>query len=496
MSELLNALKDATNYTRTENGALTHKTTKSNLLDMFAMGAAMRNRSEADVILMFKNAFEENAELAIKMLFYIRDVRGGQGERRFFRVILTWAANQPTMVNTIRKNIKYIPEFGRWDDLYSLCDTPLEAEMFAFMKEQFMLDLDCNTPSLLGKWMKSENASSKETKQLGEKTRQYMGLDHREYRKALSTLRKRINVLEVLMSANRWNEIEFDKIPSRAGIIYKNAFARRDMIAEKYRAFAKNSNTKVNAGTLYPYEVVEKAINLMRSSSRSVNYDDVDRLMINKYWDNLTDYFKDAKLNALCMIDTSGSMIGTPINVAISLGLYCAERNKGPWANHFITFSRNPHLVETHGIDFCDKVHRIVRRNECENTNIEAAFNMILNTCIKNHLKQEDLPEYMIVISDMEFDYATTYYHTNNHGVETLMEGIERKFNEYGYRMPKMIYWNVDARHPNIPVIGNDYVSYISGFSPSVFTSILTGKTGWELMIEAICAKRYDCIHA
>ena len=500
MSELLNALKDATNYTRTENGALTHKTTKSDLLDMFAMGAAMRKRSDADVVLMFKKAFEENAELATKMLFYIRDVRGGQGERRFFRVILKWAANQPTMVNTIRKNIKYIPEFGRWDDLYSLCDTPLEAEMFAFMKEQFMLDLDCNTPSLLGKWMKSENASSEETKQLGEKTRQYMELDHRAYRKALSTLRKRINVLEVLMSANRWDEIEFDKIPSRAGIIYKNAFARRDMIAEKYRVFAKDSDTKVNAGTLYPYEVVEKAINLMGNnnifyfSNKNIALDNTDRLMINKYWDNLTDYFKDAKLNALCMIDTSGSMMGTPINVAVSLGLYCAERNKGPWANHFVTFSHNPHLVETSGVDFCDKVYRIVRRNECENTNIEAAFNMILDTCIKNHLKQEDIPEYMIVISDMEFDAGTGYNYGRN--PETLMESIERKFNNKGYRMPKMIYWNVDARHPNIPVVGNDYVSYVSGFSPSIFTSILTGKTGWELMMEAICAERYNCIHA
>ena len=507
MNSMLNAMKSATNYTMTENGGITHKTTKSNLLDMFAMGAAMRKRSDADIILMFKNAYDENPELAMKMLFYIRDVRGGQGERRFFRVVIHWMADHIEYRDSIAKNIRNIAEYGRWDDLYSLCDTPLEDAMFSFMKEQFALDVQCKTPSLLGKWMKSENASSIETHRLAEKTRRYFGLTHREYRKALSVLRSRINVLEVLMSANRWDEIEFDKIPSRAGIIYKNAFARRDIIKAKYEAFAKDENTKVNAATLYPYEVVEKAINLMGSCNywsrgNNVRLDNTDRLMINKYWDGLTDYFNGAKLNALCMIDTSGSMQGTPINVATSLGLYCAERNKGPWHNHYISFSSRPQLIETSGVDFCDKVDRIVKTNLCENTNIEAAFDMVLNTAMRNHLSQNDLPEYMIVISDMEFDQATgnsRYYHNGNMTVanaETVMETIERKFNAAGYHMPKLIYWNVDARQANIPMIGNGYVSYVSGFSPSIFKSIITGKTGWDLMLEAIDCERYAPIHA
>ena len=501
MNTLLNGMKQATNFTLTENGGITHKTTNSDLLDMFAMGAAMRNRSDEDVILMFQKAYAENPELAMKMLFYIRDVRGGQGERRFFRVVIRYMAGNKMMRESIRKNIENIAEYGRWDDLYALCDTPLEQDVFAFIKKQLALDLECKTPSLLAKWMKSENASSNETKRLADKTRHYLGMNHKEYRKTLSIMRARINVLEVLMSANRWDEIEFDKIPSKAGLIYKNAFARRDIIKAKYEKFAKDENTKVNATTLYPYEVVEKAISLMHPgwwSNSKVALDNTDRLMINKYWDNLTDYFKGAKLDALCMIDTSGSMSGTPINVATALGLYCAERNQGPWHNHYISFSSRPQLIETAGVDFCDKVDRIVRTNLCENTNIEAAFDMVLNTAIRTHAQ---LPEYMIVISDMEFDHATgNYWHSvgsmTTATAETVMETIERKFNSYGFRMPKLIYWNVDARQANIPMIGNHYVSYVSGFSPSIFKSILTGKTGWDLMLEAIDCERYDRIHA
>ena len=502
MNTLLNAMKNNSNWALTENGGITHKTTNSALLDMFAMGAAMRNRSDEDVILMFTKAFAENAELAMKMLFWLRDVRGGAGERRFFRVVIKYMANNEKYREAIRKNMIHVPEFGRWDDLYAFADTPLFNEALKIMTHQLALDVGCKTPSLLAKWLKSENTSSAESKRLGNMTREYMEMSHKQYRKTLSLLRERIKVLEKLMSANRWDEIEFDKIPSKAGLIYKNAFARRDIIKVKYENFAKNENTKVNAGALYPYEVVEKAIKLMRPnwySKSNVALDNTDRLMINKYWDNLTDYFNNAKLDALCMIDTSGSMSGTPINVATALGMYCAERNKGPWHNHYISFSSRPQLIEIEGVDFCDKVNRIVATNLCENTNIEAAFDMVLNTAVKTGA---DLPEYMIVISDMEFDSATgNYWRRSGSGMntanaETVMETIERKFNAHGLRMPKIIYWNCDARQANIPMLGNSYVSYVSGFSPSIFKQILTGKTGWDLMMEAINSERYACVHA
>ena len=371
MNTFMNQLKNDTNFKYTENGGVAHKTTNSAVYDLFALGAAYRTRSAADCILLFKNALEEDESLALKCLFYIRDCRGGQGERRFFRVCMKWLAQEYPEI--ARRNLEHIAFFGRWDDLYTFVDTPLEKDTFNLIKKQLILDMSCkeNGISLLGKWLKSENASSKETKTLARITKESLNLTSKEYRQMLSKLRKKINVLERLMSADEWDKIVFDKIPSKAGLIYKNAFARRDIIAKKYENFARDKKTRVNAGTLYPYEVVEKAI-------RCGNYNIIgtDRLMVNKYWENLPDYFKDREDSMMCVVDTSASMWGTPINVAISLGLYCAERLRGPFANHYISFSRNPQLIETEGIDFVDKVHRIYRTNLCENTNLTGVFDL------------------------------------------------------------------------------------------------------------------------
>ena len=432
-----------------------------------------------------------------------------QGERRFFRVCMNWLAK--TYPEAAKRNMPFIAEFGRWDDMYCLMDTTLEKDMFALLKKQFVLDLSCETPSLLAKWLPSCNASSRQTIAKGNRTRMAFGLTQKEYRKALSVLRKRINVLERLMSAGKWDEIEFDKIPSKAGLIYKNAFARRDIIKKKYEAFAKDINTKVNAGTLYPYEVVEKAL-LVRNNGNSYGYswmdDSTDRAMVNKYWDNLTDYFNGANLNALAVVDTSGSMHGTPINVAISLGMYCAEHAGGPFANHYISFASKPQLIECEGIDFVDKVHRIYRTNLVDNTNIEAVFDLLLDTAKWNNCSQDELPQNILVISDMEFDAAAgarSYYdYKTGHYIrtsgmtrsnaETVMEGIARKWAAAGYKMPHLIYWNCDARQNNIPMLGNGPISYVSGFSPSIFQTIVTGKTGYDLMMECLNKERYAVI--
>ena len=507
MNALLNGMKDATNYTLTENGGITHVTTKSDLLDMFAMGAAMRSRSDADVILMFMKAFQENPSYALKCLFYIRDVRGGQGERRFFRVIMKWLAENHT--DAARRNLKYVPEFGRWDDLYVFVGTPLQNDALQIMKDQLELDVQCKTPSLLAKWLKSENTSSAESRRLGGITRKFIGLNHKQYRKTLSILRERINVLERLMSENRWDEIEFDKIPSKAGLKYKNAFARRDIIKAKYEAFAKNTETKVNAKALYPYEVVDQAIKCGRiSNGWSIRYrdydpEDVDRLMVNKYWDNLADYFNGATFNGIAVVDTSGSMTrgdaAAPINVAISLGLYCAEKANGPFANHYISFASRPQLIETKGVDFVDKVQRIYRTNLVDDTNIEAVFDLLLNTAIKNHCTQDDLPQNVIIISDMEFNMAVNdrWYNPNSittNNVETVLEGKAREWARHGYQMPHLIFWNVDARQNNIPMLGNGPISFVSGMSPTIFETIMSGKTGYDLMMEKLNSERYACI--
>ena len=511
MNTFLNGMKSANNYAITENGALTHKSTMDGLMDLFAMGAAYRTRTDEDVIVLFKNAFKEDPVYALKCLFYIRDVRGGQGERRFFRVATKWLASYDT--DAMRRNLIHVPEFGRWDDLFVFIGTPLQNEALNIIKHQLALDVQCKTPSLLGKWMPSENTSSQKTRKTAAIVRKHIGMTPKQYRKTLSVLRARINVLERLMSEGRWDEIEFDKIPSKAGLKYKNAFARHDIERMKknpevksYADFAKDTTTKVNAKALYPYEVVAKATEVMGCSysywgSRSAkSMDDTDRLMVNKYWENLTDYFNGKTFNGLAVVDTSGSMRGSnadaPINVAISLGMYCAERAKGPFAGHYVSFSSRPQLIEVEGADFCDKVHRIWRTNLCENTNIEATFDMLLNTAIANGCSQDDLPQNIIVLSDMEFDAGTGYgYGRQSWNPQTLMESIRDKWARHGYRLPHLIYWTLQARQDNIPEkLGCGLVSYVSGMSPSIFETILSGKSGYDLMMEVLNKDRYSVI--
>lgn len=496
----MNAMNNANNYVMTENCALTYGSTMSGLLDMFALGGAYRTRSDADCILLFKKAYEEDALRALKCLFYLRSVRGGQGERRYFRVVLNWLAkNHP---EDVIRNLENIPFYGRWDDLYALVGTPVEDKMFYLMKQQLVLDLKSKTPSLLAKWLKSENTSSHESRQLATLTRKKFNLTSREYRKALSSLRERIRVLERLMSANEWEKIDFSKIPSRAGMIYRNAFARHDIERQKagkttYEDFMKDTKTKVNAKALYPYECVAAATNVMRESLGWCSdfepaLDDVNRLAINKYWENLTDYFKGATFNGIAVVDTSGSMRGreasAPINVAISLGLYCAEHNKGPFAGHYISFSSRPQWIATEGVDFCDKVARIYRTNLCENTDIEATFDLLLKIALRPDVRKEDIPQNIIIISDMEFD-AARLWSDNNNGA--LMEHIADKWRAWGLEMPNLIFWNVQARQNNIPMTVKDGITFVSGFSPVLFEQIMKGKTAIDLMLDVLDGEMY-----
>lgn len=505
MNTFMNALKQESTKTLTENGAITYKTTCDGLLDLFALGGAYRSRSEDDCIFLFKKAFDEDAVYALKCLFYLRDVRGGQGERRFFRVVTKWLASHET--EAMKRNLQYVPEFGRWDDLYTFVNTPLEKAAFKIMKHQLALDVSCKTPSLLAKWLKSENTSSNDSRFLANKTRHYLGMTHKEYRKTLSLLRERIRVVERLMSANRWDEIEFDKIPSKAGLIYKNAFARRDIIKEKFKSFAMSENTKVNAKTLYPYEVVHEAMEFnggLWGYRRNRGADaEVDRAMINKYWDNLEDYFNGCTFNGMAVVDTSGSMYGTPMEVAISLGMYCAEHNKGVFADHFYTFSNNPTFTKVEGYDFVDKVSRMSQADWGGSTNVEAVFNDMLRIAKENHCSQNEIPETLIIISDMEFNACVQGGQRSTsrwgfHGTpvnETLFETIEKRWNAAGYEMPKLVFWNVDARQDNIPMRVSGHVSYVSGFSATLFEQILKGVTAFDLMFDKLNSERYACIH-
>ena len=512
MNTFMNALKNENNYTLTENGAVTYRSTLNGLLDLFALGGAYRTRSDADCINLFKKAFEENETYALKCLFYLRDIRGGQGERRFFRVIIKWLANNHT--EAIRRNLKHIVSYGRWDDLYVFLGTPLEKDAFQLMRDQLELDVQCKTPSLLAKWLKSENTSSRESRMLADKTRRFFGLSHKEYRKTLSILRERIRVLERLMSAGRWDEIEFDKIPSRAGMIYRNAFARHDierMKSEKavqsYEDFAKDKDAKVNAKALYPYEVVKEAMAFGKwgyyygSGNKSQALDDTERLMVNKYWENLADYFQGCTFNGICVADTSGSMYGDPLAVALSIAMYCAERNKGDFANHFFTFSNDPTFVEIEGVDFVDKINRMVRSDWGGSTNVEIVFDKMLSIARTNHCSQDEIPASVIIISDMEFNRGVCgtarpgdrwgYGHQAD---ETLFETIEKRWNAAGYKMPNLVFWNVQARQDNIPMRVSGHVSYVSGFSPVIFEQVLKGVTAYDLMFDKLDSERYACI--
>ena len=489
MNTFMNGLIDETNVGLTENFAVKHLTTKSAVLDMFALCGAYRRRSEEDCILAFKNAYEENATLALKCLFYLRDCRGGQGERRFFRVCFRWLAdNHP---EAAIRNLNNVSEYGRWDDLiYSTVGTKVGKEALAIVATQLALDSECKTPSLLAKWLPSENASSKETKKMGNIVRQALGMSHKEYRQLLSLLRTRINIVEKLMSQNKWDEIEFDKIPSKAGLIYRNAFARRDILSKKYEEFAKSNNTTVNASTLYPYDIAHKAFEGYRLSA-----DSAERLMIEKYWQALPNFYGDNEENGLAIVDTSGSMSGQPLEAAVSLGAYIAEKAHGPFAGHFITFSHRPSLIKFEGIDIVDKFNRARRADWEMNTDLKAVFDMLLRVMKREGTKPEDVVQRLYIFSDMEFDRCLGVgYDGNAEGkVNTLLESIAEEWAAEGYELPSVVFWNLDARTQNIPALGGRF-SYVSGLSPVMIETILSGKDGWDLMLSKLLSERYKAI--
>lgn len=498
MNAILNAMKELDNRKFTENGAKSYKSTMNGLMDLFALGGAYRTRSDADVILLFKKALQENELYALRCLFYLRDCRGGQGERRFFRICIKYLANENP--EAIRRNMQHIPLFGRWDDLYTFVGTPLENDAFNIMYHQLALDVQCKTPSLLAKWLKSENTSSRESRKLATRTRNYFDMTSKQYRKTLSVLRERINIVERLMSENRWDEIEFDKIPSKAGLIYRNAFARHDLVREAsrkmtYEDFIKSADTKVNASTLNPCDVIAEAMFAYREP-----LDSVKRLAVNKYWDNLKDYFNNATFNGVAVVDTSGSMTWgseriRPIHVATSLGMYCAEKCNpaSPWYGHYISFSRTARLISVEGADFVDKANRIARADLCENTNIESVFDLLLKLAVQNNVPQSEMPESVVIISDMEFD--SSRYYNRNQSAESLMESIMAHWETFGYKAPHLVYWNVNARNDNIPMRDNGNVTYVSGYSPVIYEMLLTRKTGLDLVLDKLNSERYSVIN-
>jgi hypothetical protein len=343
--------------------------------------------------------------------------------------------------------------------------------------------------------MPSINASSKESKIRGRKFVREFGMTERQYRQMLSEGRKACHLVETLMSQNQWDQIAFDHLPSRAGLLYKNAFMRREETKERYAEFMSRKDAKVNASVLNPVEIAHQILNTWRTPSAT------ERQAWQKYWDNLKDYYNGREEPGIAVVDVSGSMNGTPMEAAVSMGAYIAERGKGPFQNHFITFSANPQLVEFEGVDIYDKFKRAIEADWGQNTNLEAVFDMLLETGLRNHVPDAEMPKTIYIFSDMEFDDGLTcgarttdrwgrVHSMNRSQIDTLIEAKTKEWMRAGYTVPRVIFWNLDARQPNIPAIGPGF-SYCSGFSMSALEGVLSGKDGVEMMRTVLEGERY-----
>lgn len=489
---MLNYLKKQLNITQTENGAVTLRTSGTDCLDFFFRAGGMREASETDIQSLVLRAMTEDPVKAMKILFFVRDVRGGLGERRFFRTAMaTLAARYP---EAVKRNVHLFAEYGRFDDLCVLLGTPCEDAAVALISAQLKSDLDGMAQgkpvSLLAKWLPSVNASSAETVSRGKYLARALHMGEKQYRKMLSALRKYTDIIE-----NRLRECDYTfdyaKQPSGAMFKYRQAFSRND--AERYAAYlgaVERHEAVMHTASLYPYDIVRACKFDCWGHQTAITAE--ERRSLNAAWNNLPAFGENDE-NALAVIDGSGSMYSNgaalrPIDVALSLGIYFAEHNKGAFRNHFITFSRSPQLVEIKGKDIAEKVQYCATYNEVANTDIAAVFNLLLRTAVQNRLPQSEMPAKLYIISDMEFDYCVLGGQD-----ETVFETMRKRFARCGYRLPDVIFWNVASRQQNIPVSRAETgAALVSGASPAIFDMVIGGEiTPENVMNRIIESERY-----
>ena len=494
---MLKYLKQEANSTVTENGATTHITTESDCLDLFATIGALRRASDSEITDRFVRAYTENRDIAMKLLFFARDIRGGLGERRVFKLILNWLANNEP--ESVRKNLTYVAEYGRFDDLLALMGTPCEKAMLDVLYEQFKADNvaleDGGEISLLAKWLPSVNASNRETVLCAKKIAKHFGMNDASYRKALVALRKHIRIVENNLREKDYS-FDYSKQPSKAMFKYRKAFMRND--SERYSDFmskVSSGEAKLNADTLAPYELVDPYLSWnweSRSYMRQISPE--EELALNASWKSLPDFTTDE--NMLAVVDTSGSMYSytspKPAAVALSLGIYFAEHNTGHFANHFIEFSAKPQLIEIKGKTFASKLRYIASFNEVANTNLQSVFDLILKTAVKNNLPASELPSKLVIISDMEFDSCIEGAGVSN------FANAKGKFKAAGYKLPDVVFWNVASRNRQQPVTKNEQgVALVSGCTPRLFSMIASGTMNpYAFMLEVIESERYAKIAA
>ena len=491
---------DEHNISVTENGALGYRTTGRALLDLNFAVSSLRSRPDRDVTGMFAAACAEDLDLAIVWMFQARDPRGGQGERRLFRLCFSYLARE--FPEKAAKLVPLIPEYGRWDDVvdlyFKVTSGVVRGALFNLISTRLNEDLvamrDNRPVSLCAKWLPSENASARITRAEARELQRRLNVTPRKYRIMLSALRRRIDVVERKMSAGKWGEINYEGVPSRANLLYRDAFLNHD--EERRRAFLaslKKDPSKIKASVLFPHEIV-------------AGYDPSDYggpvldETLEALWKNLPNVFGDQAPGMLVVADGSGSMF-TPcgrngpmaVEVANAMAIYCAERLAPPYRDQYITFSSRPQYVDLSGATtLLGRVEIALEHDECSNTDIHAVFRLILDTAVKNHLRQEELPPTVLIISDMEFDYAASCARPD----QRLFDVIRREYEEAGYLMPRLAFWNLCSRTNTIPVRENELgVTLVSGFSPSVMKMVMSGKLDpYEAMVDVLNDHRYDAV--
>ena len=501
------ALNQESRLTYTENGATAHNTTGSAMLDLFATIGALRFADENRIHTLFAEAYEEDPLLATKCLFYARDIRGGLGERKTFRTLLKYAAiHHP---ECIRPNIAIIPFYGRYDDWYELIGTPLEDDMWYQMRLDFFEDLSdmaAGRPvSILAKWMKTADASSKKTRQLGILTAKKLGMSVYNYKRLMRKLRRYLDVTEIKMTEKNWSEINYPAVPSKAMTNYRHAFGRHD--GERFGEYLKSvtkGEAKINASTLYPYDIVEKyGIN----SYRLTHPDPV----LEEQWKALPNYVTPGS-NVIVIADTSGSMIGRPMNSAVSLAIYFAERNVGPYHGLWMSFSDDSMIQRLKGESLNQKLANINRTHWGNSTNLESAFMQILGIAINNHVPADEMVKAIVIISDMEINGVIShgsgavigydwldrpFYSCQRDNSWSFYYTMEERFRKAGYKIPGVVFWTVESRHDIFHADADRKgVMLCSGQSPSTFKNVVGAieKTPVEMMLDVLNDERYSKI--
>lgn len=479
---MIELLTKESEKTYTANGADAWATTGNACVDFFSAVGTFRNTSEKNIVNSFYRAFMEDKDRAMKILFYGRDIREGLGERKVFRAVLSFLSrNYP---ESVIKNIPYILEMGRWDDLIRLVNIneAVTDAVIETVRKQLKEDLESDCPSLLGKWMPSENASNPNTRVLARFYAKRLGLTPKRYRGILTKLRKKIRIIENNLRAKDYS-FDYSSVPGKAMLKYTKAFRRNDN--ERFSLFLEevsSGKAKMNMGTVTPLDIVNHA-----------SFDNVKET--DAAWNSLPDYCQ-GHTKTLVVRDGSGSMFCcegsyAPIVVANAMALYASERMTGEFHNTFITFSRRPEIVKIpEDASLVEKIEYLETYDDCYNTDLMAVFKLLLNTAVKNHLPQEELPTQLVIISDMQFDNAFSGY--------TPYETAEKMYEEAGYKLPQVVFWNVSDIHSTNPVRCRDAnTAIVSGDNPRLFELIAGGvPSPYEIMMKAIGTPRYENIRA